>query len=595
MHISTSKHIFAGTCLLFCATASAALTEPQVEWIKLFDGNTSSGDNSTAVLATSADNIYWLNTLGSTDAAPDLFYAGEKIFTGSPYTGTSVANNFCLTKTDGQGNALWTVYSNSGDYMANQGGLASTADGGVVFFAKVRHTDGYIDRALTLVDAEGTSTDFSTAVDKRYYMGIVGKVSSEGTLEWLRTINAATGSEESFIADGLSTSAIATDATGNIYVAGSFSTELGFAKADGSMAEIAPAAGASFYIARLDADGYYLDSACSTGTLKSASLLDITVSGNVLYFEGTATAEDGNTGSFGEAEIKAGELITPFIGALDLTTGNANWLVSLLSEKSGQIGWQNSHLTVDGGTLWVAAQASGRFTDPSDVANTITCGGTLRDGLLFKFDATTGRWLGATAGKADFGSANADPSKDLIGYFHAVKSPADDDAIYVYGYNMTQKNVFIRGYSSATLAPITSQDWPVLVGGGVPAASGFSYLPSEGCAYISARGNAAFTGIGGAVSATPEKWAVFAAGVQLPGNFLSGIENVATTTPDSNTFTVRTGIGSLTMSCDKDFAATIVDLSGRVVASIALSAGESTTVALPAGFYIVSGRKVIVR
>ena len=95
-----------------------AAEAPAVEWANLFDGTTSAGDQSSAILAVSG-GAYWLNTLGSTESAPDLFYAGEKIFTGSLYNGTSQNNNFALTKTDSDGKAIWTIYSTSGDYAAN--------------------------------------------------------------------------------------------------------------------------------------------------------------------------------------------------------------------------------------------------------------------------------------------------------------------------------------------------------------------------------------------------------------------------------------------------------------------------------------------
>ena len=114
--------------------------------------------------------IYWLNTLGSTDAAPDICYNGEYLFTGSPYSaGTSYANNISLTRTDASGAALWSVYSNSGDYASGEGALAVAADGSVVFVGKVRHTDGCLDRQLALVDAAGNTTSFGTAVERRYY------------------------------------------------------------------------------------------------------------------------------------------------------------------------------------------------------------------------------------------------------------------------------------------------------------------------------------------------------------------------------------------------------------------------------------------
>ena len=205
MHIFTHKALFAAA-LMTCPQAFAAA--PEVAWINLFDGNTAAGDNNIAVATAGGNAIYWLNTLGSTDAAPDICYNGEYLFTGSPYSaGTSYANNISLTRTDASGAALWSVYSNSGDYASGEGALAVAADGSVVFVGKVRHTDGCLDRQLALVDAAGNTTSFGTAVERRYYSLVMARVSPEGAIEWLRTVDVAHGASpdgsKDFVSDAV--------------------------------------------------------------------------------------------------------------------------------------------------------------------------------------------------------------------------------------------------------------------------------------------------------------------------------------------------------------------------------------------------------
>ncbi|MDE6612085.1 MAG: hypothetical protein K2K22_05945, partial [Muribaculaceae bacterium] len=284
-------------------------------WINLFDGATTAGDNNIAVATAGVNNIYWLNTLGSTDLAPDLYYAGEKIFTGSPYdAGSSYANNIALTKTDSSGAALWTVYSNSGDYASADGGMAVDADGSVVIVGKVRHTDGYLDRDLTLVDANGSTYSFGGTVDSRYYSLVMARVSSEGVIEWLRTVEVGHGASpdgsKDFVADAVSAKAVAIDNDGNIYVGGSFSMPLTFTTATGTATISArnttswngasQTACGDMFIARFDADGYYTGSIKAEGNaLKSEQILDLVLEGGKLYATGTALSDSESSATFG--------------------------------------------------------------------------------------------------------------------------------------------------------------------------------------------------------------------------------------------------------------------------------------------------------
>ncbi len=91
--------------LLLAAAAAlsftlSAQTAPVGKWAYLLDGNTTSGDQTSAI-ATDGNSIYWLATMGSTESANEILYAGEKLFEGENYnSGNSQTNNRCLLASD---------------------------------------------------------------------------------------------------------------------------------------------------------------------------------------------------------------------------------------------------------------------------------------------------------------------------------------------------------------------------------------------------------------------------------------------------------------------------------------------------------------
>lgn len=142
-------------------------------------------------VALSGSDVIWQNVLGSSAGAADLFYGADKIFQGAE---SSAANNgnLAVTKTDAAGKALWTVYSNSGDF-ANQRSVATVADGTVYFYGKVRHSDGMFDKEICIVDAAGNKTEVGGTVTERYYRLILGKADKDGNVQWIKLFDVENG------------------------------------------------------------------------------------------------------------------------------------------------------------------------------------------------------------------------------------------------------------------------------------------------------------------------------------------------------------------------------------------------------------------
>ena len=89
------------------------------------------------------------------------------------------------------------------------------------------------------------------------------------------------------------------------------------------------------------------------------------------------------------------------------------------------------------------------------------------------------------------------------------------------------------------------------------------------------------------------KWAVAAARVDLPGEFLTGVENVAD--GNSASFELTAGRGTLTLSSSEAVSVAVYDLAGRVVAVLSAGEGSCATVNVAPGIYVAAGKKVLVR
>ena len=80
--------------------------------------------------------------------------------------------------------------------------------------------------------------------------------------------------------------------------------------------------------------------------------------------------------------------------------------------------------------------------------------------------------------------------------------------------------------------------------------------------------------------------------VSFDDSWTTGISDVNLAV--SSDLTLTAGQGTLTMTADTDKKATVVSASGLQVWKGALRAGQSVTVNLPAGIYIVNGTKIII-
>ncbi|MDE7466113.1 MAG: hypothetical protein K2M59_06795 [Muribaculaceae bacterium] len=585
------------------SSATAMAEAPVFNWGNLFDGGTSAGDTSQGIAVATDGNVYWHNIGGSTKSALDISYAGEVLFQGAPYVGTSNNGNLCVIKTSSDGKALWNLHSESGDYASNDGKIVATTDGGAVFTARVRHTDGMLDTPLTIVDGTGSRHTYEWKVDRRYYRVMVGRLDPTGKLVWTRFIDcdtspapAATGNYADFTSDAISIPALTVDSDNNIYIGGNFRSVMSVPTATGSV-KIEPRNVSSWngdsqqnagglFLVKLNNEGYYDAHLSISGESIKEVINSIVWDNGALYWQAliNPAQQQGTLNVGGKAFTPQGDF-TPVVGKLDSDL-HTIWLDPLKGEfMNGKYGFQSCNVSISGDNVWFTGMFNGSVYDPNGKPFFASTQATLREGFLARINAATGECIKGVSSREAF------PGNVLTGYISAVQSPNEQSKVYVYGYGMNAAiGIFLREYDAETLVSSEDKAWPLATQGGVPTANacGINYETRE--FYFSGRGNKAFDCSGKSI-ADNSGWAVLMGAYTLPeANFptsvVSAIESASEVKCESSE-------GGIVITCESPVHVNIFNLAGCCIRSVDVEG--SIYVSLPAGLYIVAGKKVVVR
>lgn len=529
------------------------------EWSKLIDGKTTAGDQSIDIAIDAAGNACWLGTYGTKTSDKVITFGGETLFEGSDYEGTSCNHNFALIKTDTDGNKLWVVYSNSGDFGSNSGGCASTSDGGIVAVVKVRHTDGFQDKAINFVDATGADTEINwaeTAGQPRVYKIAVLKISAAGKIEWTRLIDfdttpgsKASGNYTKCYPDCFNLGTVATDKSDNIYMALNYKSALSIPCADDSKKTIPASnvenwngnpqtAAGNFMVLSLDKDGYYRKSLVTEGASGVAYCQRVKVDNDRVYAQGYITG-NGSSLSIDGKTLSPSEIMSPVLLAAD-TELNVLWAKCYPAEKvENKNALQNIGINPVGSTLWITGQFNLKFTDPDDNTKFIaSTQGSTREGFILKLDAATGNWLASRVSREDkWNKPSEDVLTGLTGYFGVLQNEEHPEKIYVFGYVMKPAiGAFLREYDATTLVGnVETGQNNVITEGKTPSCQAIVYDGAHCAAYMTVRGNGAFK-LSETETAAPSGWGVLATKVKLPENMkTSGIEDIVIDSADNDT------------------------------------------------------------
>lgn len=532
-----------------CSVMSAQIVAPQVQWGAILHSNTT-GDQASAV-ALSADRAYWLTTMGSTAAAPDIMLNDDVLFQGEPYTsGSSQTNNLCLLATDATGAKQWVISSTAGDFASGQGNVATDSEGNVIFTAKVRHGDN-LATPISITDAAGTTVTMGGAVERRSYAVLIAKANKDGQLLWHKYITLSTAPSAAatvdFISDAVKVPALTVDNQGCIYVGGNFSADM---KVDdnttinatniSSWSGDSQVSSGSMFVLKLDKDGNYLMSAVASDGVSQAQVTNLEWADDALYVLGNATGE--GSCSF------AGATITPSgfqsLVAAKLTSDlNADWLRCMPGEDvAGACVMQTPGLTISGPAIWIAGQFNGKFSESAGSDKYIASEGkTPREGCIIKLSTADGSWMAATTSRNDdFTPAIA--RTGLTGYLKIIQNPAEPSKCYAFGYVMNAAvGVVLREYDAEILTANLDNAWSVATQGGVPTAIGAAYYAENNEIYIEARGNKAFVLAGDPAVETlnPRSWSVLMAKYKLPMGSSGIVSAIADTDTEAEYFNLQ--------------------------------------------------------
>lgn len=529
------KLLLALAVLLSSTMVRAEVSAPTWRWGEVVDGTTAAGDNCIANTVTTDGSCLWLGSYGTAAGSTDVRYGSNMLFTTDGTAAADVtAANLCLMKTDPNGALLWQLHTLGADCASANGGVASTSDGGCVFAATLRHADVSVMPLIKIVDGTGTEYSLPWQPEQRSYSILAGKTDAAGAICWIRLYHvdttpgpAAAGNTADFWSNCINLGNLDVDSQDNIYMIMNLRNTLAVEASDGSTINVevhnnadwtgdSQKASGDFVLLSLDSQGYYRNHLNIQGSCQVAYGQRVTVSADRVYAQGYITG-NGNTLTVGDNTLAPSAVMSPTLICTD-TNLDVVWAKCFAGATvGGKYGFQYTKLNVVGNTLWMTGMFNLAFGDGTNSVSSTQ--GAVREGFILKLNAPDGSWLGAcTSRNGNFNKPSAVANTGLTGYMGLIQPNPDKNQIYVFGYVMNAAvGVFLREYDAETLTPnLADGQYNIITGGGVPTAICAAFDNTNGALFVAARGNKAFSPLGGTVSATPANWAVYMSRFDLP-------------------------------------------------------------------------------
>ena len=634
------KQLLLSAAGLLCAATLAAQTDTfardtiTASWATAFGGK--GADSPGQISSNAGGETYVTFDFASyaADASRWTAFGTDTIY-GFPSTATNGNHNFGMYRLDADGTRQLTVYSDQGYWDRASSGMMATADGGAILALKMRNADAvsttvdghkYLLRLYTSADPEYcyTITEDTMPTDQGWiYRGYVLKLDRDGKVQWQRnmwtdTTPAATANGSKLRSNMFDFADAVQGPDGCYYVTGMFAAPLYIEGRAGSLTptnipdywdyDFVQNPAGDLFLTKFDANGNYCwtmthDAAETSATYENVMEMDVDNEAVYLmgYTEGNDEGTDkltfdGKTVNIPSSRSHLFYMRVPCTENASATDETVK--VSYLKLLEGRIYQGASRdfsriqpisLDVSGGLVLMGGAFNGYIYDGDNMvlektANTLT-------GYVIAADAATGERKGAFSSESFVRSISQVQHATVVG-----------DSVYVSGYDMyNNTGGWLAALDKATFT--THTVYSVFRGGGMATTWGGTVVDGNRYIFLG-RGRMSsasylfnVTGVG-TVGTAGNDWECLAVGFDLPG---VDAEDPGSGTGIAPVGTADTGLqvwtsagGQLTVRTDEPCTVRVLNAAGATVATF--EAGTSaTTVRLPNGFYIVNGKKVIVR
>ncbi len=539
--------------------------------------NANNGISTPEAVAASDDNTFLVSKFVSKGNDNSLnfvnFGSQEKVAFGAPNKATSGNDNLLLTKVNADGTAAWHVYSKQGR-VANAS-AATTSDGGVVVaavtsftaFNAKEATDIPANSILDIVDADNHTTTIEKAfAGSAVYDIVVLKISADGHLDWFKH----------FAADDANslTAKIAVDNTDNIYIGGQHAKTLSFGEN-----AVAARSAKSLYLVKLDNAGNFVKSFDISGTDAEDYIDAVTFADGKIFVAGRVKAKaEGNTIAFADITLAPTTFDDVFAAAFstDLVPVWAS-IANSVAASDGKHTSQVKGIDVSKGFVLVSGLVKGGYKAAGATDAVTMSSGTKLEGMVIGFSVADGALLKGVC-----------VSEGISGLYSAT---IKDNKIYAFGYNIANadkqgSSLFEFDGENASENVIATTNEPASAG--YPTTFYAKFAGSSLLAGVRAKGKGVNV-LGNVYDYTNQKdFTATVMSINLK-DILGGISTTETA-DDARIWAVS---GAVKISVASPTTIAVYNVAGQIVAKRIVT--NETTIALPAGFYIVNGKKVIVK
>lgn len=539
--------------------------------------NANNGISTPEAVAASDDNTFLVSKFVSKGNDNSLnfvnFGSQEKVAFGAPNKATSGNDNLLLTKVNADGTAAWHVYSKQGR-VANAS-AATTSDGGVVVaavtsftaFNAKEATDIPANSILDIVDADNHTTTIEKAfAGSAVFDIVVLKISADGHLDWFKH----------FAADDASslTAKIAVDNTDNIYIGGQHAKTLFFGEN-----VVAARSAKSLYLVKLDNAGNFVKSFDISGTDAEDYIDAVTFADGKIFVAGRVKAKaEGNTIAFADITLAPTTFDDVFAAAFstDLVPVWAS-IANSVAASDGKHTSQVKGIDVSEGFVLVSGLVKGGYTAAGATDAVTMSSGTKLEGMVIGFSVADGAL-----------SKGVCVSEGISGLYSAT---IKGNKIYAFGYNIANadkqgSSLFEFDGENANENVIATTNEPASAG--YPTTFYAKFAGSSLLAGVRAKGKG-INVLGNVYDYTNQKdFTATVMSINLKDVF-GGISTTETA-DDARIWAVS---GAVKISVASPTSVAVYNVAGQIVAKRIVT--DETTIALPAGFYIVNGKKVVVK